>query len=97
MYEELVALCLEVYCEVVTSMICCLDARPSERLYEKCLSAIHMYAKYHSGKHRNSADPTLICNEKSYLLLNIVDITTKFKICISCVDVHKMFPNAYIV
>ena len=64
MYEELVALCLEVYCEVVTSMICCLDARPSERLYEKCLSAIHMYAKYHSGKHKNSADPTLICIEK---------------------------------
>lgn len=48
-YEQIVELCLEVFYETVKSMITSLEIKSSERLYESCLSAIHMYAKYHTS------------------------------------------------
>ncbi|XP_067950232.1 exportin-4-like [Watersipora subatra] len=44
--QQMVELSLEVFCEVVSSMICCLDSSSSERLYEQCLAAIHVYTQH---------------------------------------------------
>ena len=47
--EQLVRLCLEVFCEVVQLLVTSMDKASSEILFQHCMSAVTTYSQHNTG------------------------------------------------